>query len=264
MLCEKTDDIFTYINTDEWIAEYKFDGGRAIFDKGKIKGRKAGTDYTDKLPELKSNMNAVLDAELVYLNDDKSRYDNYLTLMSRLRLNKSFDIRIQSKKFPIVCIVFDILELNGKDLRDKPLMERKQILDDLEFDNNNFIKVDYSTEIERVLFTAKERGFEGIILKRLDSTYKEKRSSNWLKYRFVSEADIEVVRFDENPDNSITAETKEGIRVKVSNPYHNEVRKLIQEKGKAKITIEFMDKTDKGKYRFPKFKEYEEKNGIRK
>ncbi|MFW6130417.1 MAG: hypothetical protein ACOC56_04460, partial [Atribacterota bacterium] len=116
MLAEKTDDISKYINTDKYYTEIKFDGSRTIFDKGKFKGRKVGTDYTDKLPELKSNLNAALDAELVYLNEDKSRYDNYLTLLSRLRLNKPFDIKIQSKKFPVVCMVFDILELNGKDL----------------------------------------------------------------------------------------------------------------------------------------------------
>jgi len=243
---------------DKYFAELKYDGGRCIFDKGNFKGREnkksQSTNYTTKIPELESHLSCILDGELVYENPNMERYDRYLILMGRLRRSSSFDIKIQSKISPVVFMVFDILELEGKDLRDKPLIERKEILKNLEFDNPNFRKIEFSTEIDRVLFTAQEKRFEGIVLKEINSTYENKRSSKWLKYRFVSEQDIKVIEFEDNKDKSITAISKKGIRVKINNPYCEEVKKLIKEKGKANITIEFMDNTENGLVRFPVFK----------
>ena len=243
---------------DKFFAEFKYDGGRCIYDKGSFRGRENkkshSTNYTKKIPELESHLTCILDGELIYENPTMERYDRYLVVMSRLRLASNFDIRIQSKISPLKFMVFDILELNGKDLRDLPLIERKEILKNLEFDNPNFRKIEFSTEIDRILFTAQEKRFEGIIIKEVDSTYVNKRSSKWLKYRFVSEQDIKVIEFEDNKDKSITAISKQGIRVKINNPYCEEVKKLIKDTGKAKITIEFMDKTEKDLVRFPIFK----------
>ena len=253
MLCETTKDI-TKLEEDKWVAEFKEDGCRCVYNKGRFKGRSQNSQYTKKIPELESHLPAILDGELVYENDKLERYNRYLVVMSRLRVVSEFDIKIQSKISPLKFKVFDILELNGEDLRDKPLMERKEILNNLEFDNPNFEKVEYSTEIENVLFTAKERKYEGIILKKMDSTYQPRRSQDWLKFKFNIQKVIEVVEWEDNSDESITAISKKGIRTKINKPDCDNIKKQIEDKGKAKITIEFLDTTDSGKVRFPIYK----------
>jgi ATP-dependent DNA ligase len=259
MLCDTIKEIEPILKeqykdiNEKYIAEFKFDGARTIFNRGEFGGRARGTIYTKQIPELQSNLNCVLDGELIYENPAMDRYSRYLALMSRLRINNFFDIRIQSNLNPLIYVVFDILELNGMDLTNKPLIERKEILKALVFDNPRFRMIEYSTEIERTLFTAKEKGYEGIILKEISSLYENKRSKSWLKFRFLMEQDIEVIKFDTNIDNSITAETKSGVRVKVNFPEDKEVKRLIRENGSAKISVEFMDKSENKLMRFPVF-----------
>ena len=256
MLCNTIKDITPYINADTHYCEYKYDGGRCIYDKGSFRGRENkkshSTNYTKKIPELESHLSCILDGELVYENPNMERYDRYLVLMRRLRITSSFAIRIQSKISPVVFVVFDILEINGKDLRNLPLIERKEILKHFKFDNPNFRKIEFSTEIERTLFTAQEKGFEGIILKEINSTYENKRSSKWLKYKFNTE---KVINFNQFTYNDAGIRLTNGFdTIQIPKNIQQEIISEINKKGNVNCEVEYLDKSKKGHIRFGVFK----------
>lgn len=69
--------------------------------------------------------NTVLDGELVVLTDGKP---DFYALQKRSLMGDKFRIQLAAKKNPVQFAAYDILYYDGKDLTDKPLMERKAIL----------------------------------------------------------------------------------------------------------------------------------------
>jgi bifunctional non-homologous end joining protein LigD len=80
--------------------------------------------------------------------------------------------------------VFDILWLDGEDVRDRPLRERKALLKDaLNFQNHVRFTPHRNEEGEAMFAEACSKGWEGVIAKRADSVYTAKRSKDWLKFK---------------------------------------------------------------------------------
>ena len=87
---------------------------------------------------------------------------------------------------PVVYYAFDLLYLDGLDLRQVPLERRKQLLKDHVEAGGVIHYSDHYPEKGLDLFqAAKQRGLEGIVAKRRDSTYQEKRSSDWQKIKIT-------------------------------------------------------------------------------
>jgi bifunctional non-homologous end joining protein LigD len=85
-----------------------------------------------------------------------------------------------------VCVwVFDLLELNGRDMRGQPLMERKQQLTKLlRGCKLNLLKLSASFDDgERLLEIVEEMGLEGIVSKRKDLAYRSGTLSGWIKVK---------------------------------------------------------------------------------
>ena len=178
MLAKETD---TPFSDDEWIYEIKWDGYRAIaeLNKGSVKlYSRNGNSFADIYPnitrELKNvKANAVLDGEIVVMNEDGEPDFQKL---------QHYD---GNRHLPLHYYVFDLLEFNGKKLYEVPLIERKQLLQNL-LPKNNVIK--YSDHVEadgERFFTAiGERNMEGIMAKRKASNYiPGKRTNDWLKIK---------------------------------------------------------------------------------
>ncbi len=118
-------------SSDNWVFEVKWDGIRAIsYVKEKLSIRSRNQkELIDNFPEL-SELNdltrdTVLDGEIVVMKDGKP---DFQTLIQRRQNTNQNDIRYMSGKFPATYIIFDILEKDGEELLDIPLMERKKIL----------------------------------------------------------------------------------------------------------------------------------------
>lgn len=85
---------------------------------------------------------------------------------------------------PAKYVVFDLLHLDGRDLRSLPLSERRRLLEE-HFPSEGPIEVVVSRPEHGVQFMeeALEKGWEGIIAKRLDSVYVGGKSADWLKFK---------------------------------------------------------------------------------
>ena len=118
-------------SSENWIFEVKWDGIRAIsYLEGELsirsRNQKELTVNFPELSELKDlTRDTVLDGEIIVMKDGKA---DFQTLIKRSQNSDPRDIDYMARKFPATYIVFDILEKEGKELLDIPLIERKRIL----------------------------------------------------------------------------------------------------------------------------------------
>lgn len=160
----------------------KFDGYRtqAHIENQKIKLlTRSGLNWTEKYPSVATVLqslpvaNAILDGEVVWLDDQgRSHFQN---LQNSLKDQNSDRI---------VYYVFDLLFLNGTDLRNRPLLERKKILRRV-LEGFEKTRVRFSDHIEghaQEFFKAScDHELEGIVSKRIDRPYVSKRAESWVK-----------------------------------------------------------------------------------
>ncbi len=174
-----------------WLFEAKLDGIRALShiraNNVQINSRR-GLDLTNKYPSLAKRLSSykhelVIDGEIVAL-DEKGR-PSFQHLQQRSGLRKHSDIDTAESALPIIYYVFDIVYLDGKDLRLLTLAERKEILKQSIVPSREVRLVDSLGEDGEAAFQAcLEHGLEGIVGKRQDSIYESgRRSKNWLKIK---------------------------------------------------------------------------------
>ena len=97
------------------------------------------------------------------------------------------------RKNPVTYYIFDLLYCDGFDLRNSPLEERKELLQNLLRASDKVRYSDHVVENGTELFEiARERRLEGIIAKRRDSPYIGKRTSSWLKFKIVHDLDVVI------------------------------------------------------------------------
>lgn len=193
-------------NYDGWIAEPKYDGERAIMIVGDTgdypithKTAIAKVEiWTRRGNEVSSKFPEVVEAAMAM---PAGVYDGELTapggFTSILRRNTTdqFKIRLLRRTLPATYNVFDVLRLNGNDLRGTTLAARKRALEGITLPQGIVVVPceavgDVHVQLGRHL----AMGYEGIVLKRLDSTYAPgKRSRDWLKMKMTDTIDVYVV-----------------------------------------------------------------------
>ncbi|MFZ3168080.1 MAG: non-homologous end-joining DNA ligase [Candidatus Methanoperedens sp.] len=193
-------------SSDDWIFEVKWDGIRAISyikDEFSLKSRnqKELTDIFPELSELKVlTGNSVLDGEIIVMKDGKS---DIQILMQRMQATNPREIMFMAGKFPATYVIFDILEKDGKELLDTPLLERKRVLKN-SVKEGNFIVLSLFVEGTGVAYyrAAMEKGLEGIIAKKKQSLYEPgKRSNKWLKIKPEKTCDCIIFGYTEGEGN---------------------------------------------------------------
>jgi bifunctional non-homologous end joining protein LigD len=160
----------------DWIYERKLDGIRciAIRDGGPVKllsrndlslnGRYPGIVST---LEADPRMRFAVDGEVVAFEGAQTSFQ-----------------RLGHPGASIFYYVFDILWLDGEDVRSRPLRERKVLLKNaLNFQSHVRLTAYRNEEGEAMFAEACAKGWEGVIAKRADSVYTAKRSKDWLKFK---------------------------------------------------------------------------------
>jgi len=179
----------------DWIFEIKWDGYRAIAETGEDKVRfysRNGIDFSERFPAIyqalkKIKHHAILDGEIVLMNE-KNLPDFQKLQFYENHLN-----------YPLIFYAFDCLSLDGKNMEDLELSNRKKILKKLLGKNSTIRYCDHiDTEGIGFLEKAKEQGLEGIIAKRKDSRYVQGyRSKEWLKIKNVQSTEVVIVGYTE-------------------------------------------------------------------
>jgi bifunctional non-homologous end joining protein LigD len=171
---------------DHWVHELKLDGYRvqAHIDKaGKVRlYTRSGLDWTHRMPSIAREVgklsveSAIVDGEVVVLSADGQS--------SFAELQAAFE---EGAKHPLTYFVFDLLHLNGHNLRQQPLTERKGILSQMLGTLGDQETVHYGQHLETegkpIFDEACRLGAEGIVSKRSDSAYVSGRSKSWLKIK---------------------------------------------------------------------------------
>ncbi|MDR7116219.1 DNA ligase D [Caulobacter sp. BE254] len=162
-----------------WAHEIKFDGYRVQLrvedGRATLRTRK-GLDWTEKfaaIAEAAADLpDSILDGEVVAL--DAAGQPDFAGLQAALSDGDSGDL---------IFFAFDLLALDGEDLRDLPLRERKARLKTMMGQDEARLRyVDhFETAGDAVLLSACKLELEGIISKRLDAPYRSGRSETWTK-----------------------------------------------------------------------------------
>ncbi|HEX8377698.1 MAG TPA: ATP-dependent DNA ligase [Pedobacter sp.] len=183
-------------NTEQWQAEWKWDGIRAqvIHRQGKVFIWTRGEELaTDKFPELHQFIDAlpegtVLDGEAICFSDNKPLPFNVLqTRIGRKNLSKK--ILAES---PMAFIAYDCLEFSGDDIRSMPFKHRRSMLQKLHkinpypdtFQLSPIVDFTSWQELFELRLQARENHAEGFMLKKLDSIYQTGRKrGDWWKWK---------------------------------------------------------------------------------
>jgi DNA ligase-1 len=140
-------------------------------------------DCTSQYPELFNvpvDEDVILDGEVV-LFDELDRMD-VQGLMSRYRLTRPAEIRLAAARSPVRYYVFDLLHYQGRDLRTRPLQDRRRLLNRVLTDNSYYRPLPYwEDRADKLYAWAQDCRLPGVIAKRKDSPYLEGRSEAWLK-----------------------------------------------------------------------------------
>jgi len=180
----------------EWIYEIKFDGYRALALKsgGHVQlFSRNEKDFAEKFPDLTDGIarisvkDAIIDGEIVALNP---------TGRSSFQLLQAHDLGLHRP--PIFFYAFDLLRLNGVDLRNEPLVARKASLEKVLKNAPEVIRFSASLKgnISVLLKRARRLGLEGLIGKRKDSHYEPgRRTGAWIKLKLGHQQELVIGGF---------------------------------------------------------------------
>ena len=182
-------------NINQWQIEWKWDGIRAqvIKRNAQVFIWSRGQELvTDKFPEIKAAGlklpdGTVIDGEILPWNDDRPLHFSQL----QRRIGRKNISRKILETVPVILMAYDLLELNGEDVRERKLEWRSQNLEQL-FSVISAPRIMCSPKVKRTTWDslaqtkdeARSRAVEGLMLKRLSSTYRVgRRRGDWWKWK---------------------------------------------------------------------------------
>ena len=190
----------------EWVHELKLDGyrmqGRIAAARGKASRSatlitRSRLDWTHRMPDIAAALaespveDALVDGEVVVF-DDEGR-------TSFADLQAAFQ---EGKKKPLTYVIFDLLHLNGHNLRNLPLEQRKHILEKIlarvsDGDHAGILRYSehLSTRGGEIFEKACQLGAEGIVSKKASAAYVSGRSGSWLKIKCVRQQEFVIGGF---------------------------------------------------------------------
>jgi len=188
---------------DEWLFEVKWDGVRAIafveHEEVRLQSR-SGLRSERQYPELAvihhqiAAETAVLDGEIAVL--DPQGVSRFHLIQPRIAISDPNSIAHLVRSTPVVYLVFDLLYLDGYDLRNVALATRRELLEAVVTPGPVMRVPDaFPGAGAAMLDAARENGLEGILAKRAQSRYESKRSRDWLKIKIVDEQEFVIGGF---------------------------------------------------------------------
>ena len=184
-----------------WAYEMKWDGIRAVgyVDGGRLTLRSRNDrDVTSSYPELRAlgealgSTQLIVDGEIVAL--DENGRPSFGRLQQRLGVTAASQTRRLASTHPVVYILFDLLHLDGQSTLSLPYTQRRELLEGLELSGPAWqTPPPLDGDGEDLLDATREQGLEGLLAKRMDSTYRPgRRSSSWLKIKNALDQEVVI------------------------------------------------------------------------
>lgn len=206
MLAESIEKAF---DDPAWLFEIKWDGYRAIafIEDGRVRlVSRNQNELTGRYPELKGlpkfvkANTAILDGEVVAL--DAEGRASFSLMQQRTGFRPGGHRAAAKADVPVLYYAFDLLYLDGYDWRRMPLEERKNKLKSILMAGDSLRYSDHYPQQGNALFNvAQQNKLEGILAKKRNSCYEERRSREWLKIKIRHEMECVVGGFTE-PEGS--------------------------------------------------------------
>jgi bifunctional non-homologous end joining protein LigD len=190
---------------DDWLFEVKWDGVRAIafIENGEVRLQsRSGIRCERQYPELAvihhqiGAATAVLDGEIAVL--DEKGVSRFHLIQPRIANTDPNAVAHLVRSTPVVYFVFDLIYLDGYDLRQVDLAKRRELLE-AAVSPGGVLRISeaFPGAGTELLDAAREAGLEGIIAKRAGSCYESRRSSDWLKIKLVGQQEFVIGGFTE-------------------------------------------------------------------
>ena len=182
---------------DDWLLERKLDGERCVARKVDAEVQlesRSGKDLTSTYPEVRAAVAAQRSRELL-LDGEVVAYDGEQTSFTRLqqRLGVARPSAELVATYPVVYCIFDLLQVDGEDLTDLPLVERRSRMMRMIRSSTALQCTEaWRDDSEQRFAAACRSGWEGLIAKRADAPYVAGRSKNWLKLKCVWEQEFVI------------------------------------------------------------------------
>ena len=197
-LCQRLNSYQEIVSKMKDVAvERKYDGTRVQIHfnrkSGEIRTYTRNLEETSAMfPELKEigewikGDDVILDSEAVGIDPKTQKVMSFQMTITRKRKH---GIEETSKTVPLRFFVFDILEMDGESLIEKPYFERREILSKIIKPNriivpDEYVRADDPSEVEKMHGQYLKEGFEGAVIKKWDGTYLPGRQGwNWVKIK---------------------------------------------------------------------------------
>lgn len=186
----------------QWLYEIKWDGIRALclVKNGALeihsrRGNRCEKQYPELhgLPKQLNAKTAWLDGEICVL-DGEGRA-RFAMIQPRIGANPAAVPRL-AETAPATLFLFDVLHVEGYDIRGVALGDRKRLLSSLVVPNEHIrISEAFDADGQQMFEAARQMGLEGILAKDSRSTYESGRSTRWLKIKVQNEQEFVIVGF---------------------------------------------------------------------
>ncbi len=193
-----------------WLYEPKLDGVRTLAlvrdGAARLLSRR-GLDASKQYPTLAAELAAlpdraiVLDGEIIAL--DERGLPSFELLQGRINLTREADILRAEGQIPVLYYVFDLLYLDGYDLRAVPLTQRRELLERVFLPTGRLRLIDqFAGDGVAIHGAMVAHGFEGSVAKRKDSPYEAgKRSPAWRKVKETLSDDFVIAGYTAGEGN---------------------------------------------------------------
>jgi bifunctional non-homologous end joining protein LigD len=188
------------LEKDGYIYEPKLDGTRALcyVDSTMKFLNRRGHDITERYPEFSFRdqikaRSCVLDGELLVYDN---RGNPSFRLLQKREQSKTSIAKFLSIQHPATYVIFDILELDGKELINARLDERKKIMHSVLREGHHLQSIAFTRDGRKLWSVVEQRKLEGVMAKRANSYYEPgKRSDAWLKIKALKTVDCVLLGY---------------------------------------------------------------------
>ncbi len=184
-----------------WSVEFKWDGVRALafIEAGRLRlVSRTGKDITATYPEVAGlgraigHKQALLDGEIVAFSGGRPDFE---ALQPRMHVSSPAQAIRLAEQAPVTYLAFDVLQLDGRPLTAVPYAERRRTLESIVQNGGSWLcpPTFPGEDLDAVLSASVANGFEGVVIKRLDSAYEPgARPGSWRKIKNLLRQEVVV------------------------------------------------------------------------